>query len=269
MEDTSIKPNEFTVERAQYHERRAVTHWKTHEDKILREHYPISGGAGVRALLPLRTAGAIYCRAHFLNLPPPARRQKSTRYKYIFNDSIDAEIRRVYIERTTRNAINELAARLMFPRWVVSKRATSLGLKTPRFKEPDWTDAENELLESYSWQDPEQVARRFRHAGFKRTATAIAVRRKRLHLPTDAPGCYSANALAKLLGVDSKTVTRWIHAEGLPATRRGTERTPQQGGDEHVVKEADLRIWIRHHAQLVDLRKVERFWFIELAFGER
>ena len=70
-----------------------------------------------------------------------------------------------------------------------------------------------------------------------------------------------------MFGVDGKTVTRWIACEDLPARRRGTARTAAQGGDEWEIERRKLRAWIRDHAQLVDLRKVDRYWFIDLAFG--
>ena len=110
-----------------------------------------------------------------------------------------------------------------------------------------------------------------RKAGYVRSATAVHVKRKRLKLGVAeerrAAGLYSAHELAELLGVDPKTVTRWIAQEGLPARRRGTARTARQGADEWEIPITKLGPWIRDHAQLLDLRKVDRFWFIDLAFG--
>ncbi len=188
--------------------------------------------------------------------------------KYTIEPWIDAEIRRVYEAKPEhRGVVNELARRVGRPRWWVGKRALVLELKAPRFKEPDWTARELELLSTFAHHQPSVIARKFKAHGFRRSETAIVVMRKRQALDLHDPDHFTAMQLAGLLGVDGKTVTRWIFHEGLPAGRRGTVRTPQQGGDMHWIERKQLRVWMGRHAQLIDLRKVDRFWFLDLAFG--
>ncbi len=258
-----------TQARLVYRDRQPIRHWLTTEDRVLREKYASEGPAAAAAALPGRTIAAVYSRAKALGLkaPAPARAGRGRRTAYQFTDAIDAEIRQVYQGNPTRGALNALCARLLMPRWAVSRRAQLIGLAQPRFKERDWTPREIELLNEHAWKTPVVVQRVFKREGFSRSATAIVVKAKRLHLSRDEPGTFSACALAKLLGVHGKTVTRWIAVEGLRSERRGTKRQDVQGGDEHVIREKALRDWMRDHPQLVDLRKVDRFWFLELVLG--
>lgn len=242
--------------------------WTTGEDRVLRELYGTPGGPALVAQRTGRALQAVYARARVLGLrgvryiPQGARSRR-----YAAEPWMDEEIRRVYQERPQRGAILALAARLMRPRHWVLNRARVLGLAVARVKEPEWTREEEDLLRRLAHHRPEVIAQKFRRSGYRRTATAIAVKRKRLALDIRDPDRWTATQLAHLMGVDAKTVCRWIAREGLPAARRGTARTPAQGGDMWQIERTGLRRWIASHAQLVDLRKVDRFWFLDLAFG--
>lgn len=245
-------------------------YWAPGEDEVIREHYGTLGGpARCAELLNGRSLSAVYARGHCLGIPgkryAPARPGAR---KYTIEPWIDIEIRRVYEARPEhRGAVNELARRVGRPRWWVGQRALALELKVPRFKEPDWTPAELELLADLAHHLPAVIARKFRARGFRRSETAIVVMRKRQSLDLRDPDHFTAHQLARLMGVDAKTVARWIHEGGLPASRRGTERVAAQGGDAYWIGRRQLRSWIGRHAQLIDLRKVDRFWFLDLAFG--
>jgi hypothetical protein len=254
--------------RVRWDRRRHRYFWGTDEERVLREHYGSPGGPAHCAELLGRSIHAVYERAQRLGLRgvrhvferPAARR-------YNIEPWIDAEIRRVFLDPPYRNAVKELAARVGRPRWWVSKRALALGLNYPRFKEPAWSAAEIELLRRLAHYVPREIMRKFRASGFSRSETAIVIKRKRLDLDLRDPDHFTAGQLARLMGVDPTTVLRWIEREGLAASRRGTQRVAAQGGDMHWIARRDLRAWIARHAQLVDLRKVDRFWFIDLAFG--
>ena len=243
--------------------RRAFKYWTTREIAILKDHYPSGGVEACAALLTGRSWSAIYNRAVIVErLRNPKDEFSGRRWKA--TPAIDAAIRATYEKTPRKNAVSDLAASLMRPRWWCSRRAAALGLVAPRWKDPDWSEAEVALLERHSTKDLGTLYRLFDAAGYRRTHTAISLKRKRLNLEIRDPERYSATQLAGLLGVSGKAVTRWIEAEGLPAERRGTKRTPQQGGDMWWIDRRRLRGWIGAHAQLVDLRKVDRFWFIDL-----
>lgn len=79
-----------------------------------------------------------------------------------------------------RGAITELAEKIKRPRWYVSRRARELGLKTPRFKEPAWSQAEIQLLHDTAHIHTRNAQQRFKREGFNRSETAIHVKRKRM-----------------------------------------------------------------------------------------
>jgi hypothetical protein len=173
-----------------------------------------------------------------------------------------------------KGALKELAEAIRRPRWYVSRRARELGLKSPRFKEKPWTAAEIEILHETAHINTANARQHFLRAGFNRSETAIQVKRKRECINTtlarqDA-GLYTANQIAEMLGVDNKTVTRWISMSELRAKRRGTDRLETQGGDMWQVSEKDLREFIVSFPLRVELRKIpdsNRVWFIDLLAG--
>src|SRR3546814_1003769 len=79
---------------------------------------------------------------------------------------------------------------------------------------------------------PGAIAAILRRRGFQRTVTAVVVKTKRLALDRTDVDHFTATALAGVMGVDAKTVTRWIEVAGLKAERRGTDRTAAQGGED-------------------------------------
>ncbi|HZR35163.1 MAG TPA: hypothetical protein VFA75_07290 [Nevskia sp.] len=232
---------------------------------MVREHYPVAGLDGCQALLPQRSRGSIYQQAAKMKLRAPG--MVKVRQNWPKDPFIDASIRTVYERKPERRAVVELAERIGRPRWWVCKRARELGLVGPRFKESPWTDAELELLGEHAHKSLGSLARIFRKHGFPRSETAIKVKLKRLGLSLiDArqiAGLYSAHQLAGLFGVDGKTVTRWISLGMMKASRRGTARTEAQGGDDWQVTEKQVRQFIINNPQSVDLRKVDKLWFIE------
>ena len=239
--------------------------WTTREEKLLREHYPQSGVGGCLIHLPGRSAAAIYNHAASLGLQAPVTQKHDfRRQRWKSSEQIDAVIRRVYQRTPARGDIDDLAFTVGRPRWWVTKRATKLGLVTPRFKEPAWTDAEREIVHSNFHRSPKIIRAMLKRAGYERTETAITVMGKRLGATREDPLHLTARGLATLMGVDAKTVTGWIARGLLKASRRGTDRTSAQGGDQHWIRVRDVRAFIIDNAAAVDIRKVDKFWFIDL-----
>jgi len=239
-------------------------HWTTAEMDTLRRVYPTAGPTATAAALPHRDLRAIYQQARKHGLRAPTTR--APRQQWTWTDAELAALRRVYQSRPQKCDVVALALRLGKPRHAVSKRAVLEGLVTPRTKAPPWSREEDALLAEWAHCHPRHIARKFKTAGYARSETAITVRRKRVDVDTTDPDHYTAGALARLMGVDPKTVIRWIDKESLPAKRRGTHRTETQGDHYHIARKA-LREWVRTHAVLVDLRKVDRFWFLDLVFN--
>jgi hypothetical protein len=238
--------------------------WTTREEKVLREHYPTGGVAACLPLLPRRSMGAIHQHAKVMDLNAPGNEFK--RERWATSEAIDNVIRRYWL-KPYKGFRADCAHVVGRPGWWVSGRAAKLGLTAPRFKEPAWSEVELEIVGANAHRALSTIQRALARAGFTRTETAIAVKLKRM-----GPGSridldhYTAHQLAKLMGVDGKTVTSWIARGLLKAGRRGTDRVAIQGGDHYWIHRRDIRAFVKDNAATVDLRKVDRFWFIDLAF---
>lgn len=238
--------------------------WTGREEKLLRQHYP---AGGINACLPVltgRSASSIYQRAGQLGLRSPKTPVDFRRQRWTSSDAIDAVIRRTYQATPTKGDILRLAKTVGRPRWWVSKRAAALGLVTPRFKAPPWTEAEIELIEGRAHQSPATLRRALKALGYARTETAITVQLKRLGASREDPDHFTARGLASVMGVDVKGVTTWIAKGWLRAKRRGTERVEAQGGDLWWIHRRDVRAFIVENVAAVDLRKVDKFWLVDL-----
>lgn len=242
--------------------------WTGREEKLMRQHYPTGGVPECLPLLTGRSASSIYNRAGTMGLRQPDKTGRIVdRQHWTSNEHIDALIRRTYAADTTRNAIARLAKSCNRPRWWVSKRAMKLGLVQPRFKQPAWTEPEEALILDHAHKAPGTLRKLLARHGFERTETAITVKLKRMGADRTDPDHFTAHALAGVMGVDGKTVTGWIVKGWLKAIKRGTERVAVQGGDEWWIHRRDIRRFIVENTAAVDIRKVEKFWFVDLLAG--
>lgn len=279
MTARSLKPIPFTKVResaprlsAPYTPgRRSSRFWTDAELAILKEHYPKGGLSACMAHLPPErcSRSGIYEMARKLSLTSP-NAGGGPKQKIDVPDDIDDQIRAAWsnLDGRKKGEVAALADQLGVPRWWLTKRATALQLVIAHKKEPPWSQAENDLMRHVPLHDLDRCARIFRDHGFSRSATAIGVRAKRLSLSRRPHETLSANAAAKILGIDGKAITALCISGELKAGRRGSQRLPQQGGDAWAIEPADLRRWIIDHVERVDLRKVEKFGFVALLGGE-
>lgn len=239
--------------------------WTTRELKLLRLHYPNGGAQACLEVLPGRTEQAIYQKALHIGVHEKKPKHHDFRNKkYRSNPDIDRLIRDTYQNVTGRGQILALARKLDRPRWWVSKRAATLGVVLPRFKEPEWTEQECDILEKNAHKNPETIRRILLKRGYQRSATAILVKRKRIRCDLVDPNHYTAHQLADQLGKDAKTVTSWIVKGWLPARKRGTARTEKQGGDHWWIKRKDIKAFVIKTPALIDFHKVDKYWLIDL-----
>jgi hypothetical protein len=235
--------------------------WTGREEKLLRQHYPDGGVSGCLSVLPGRTAKSIYQRAGALGLRVPGNDGKVHERKHWgSSDQIDAIIIRTYQTKPDKRAVLHCAQLVGRPRWWVSKRALKLGLVVPRFREPEWSETELDLISSQAHKHPKTIQLALKRAGFARTEAAIVVRLKRLGADRTDPDHLNANQLATVMGVDRKTVAAWITKGWLKAKRR--EATALD--DFWWIHRRDIRRFVVENVAAVDLRKVEKFWFVDL-----
>lgn len=197
---------------------------------------------------------------------PCRSKARRKRKKYVSNDLIDRQIRRIYQERCEKRmsaipTLKETARRINWPAWALKNRARQLGLA--RTKEQPWSENELQILERSAWMSDERIRLKLKAAGFHRTTTAVHVKLKRTSAKQNTP-YFSACGLASLFGVDSHTITRWISLGYLYARRRGTDRNERQGGDMWLIHENDVYKFVLTRPMEFDIRKVDQLWFLDL-----
>ena len=194
-----------------------------------------------------------------MNPAGPHRRGGSPQ-KYFLTE----EIRAYLLEHYDSCNRQPIAERFGVPPWQITKWATELGVA--RTKEPRWTQHELYYLEENIHKKSWAAIARY----LDRTPTAVKLKAKRLGLGKlglhDADG-LTQRRLALLLGVDDHRVADWAKAGWIKRQRRGTDRRTQQGGDAWLyTNEAVLR-FIVEHPEEVNLRRVDRDWFLGLIRG--
>lgn len=131
-----------------------------------------------------------------------------------------------------------------------------------RIKTPEWTEAEDAILEEAAHLLPKQIQRYLKRAGYARSIRAIVSRRHRHGWTTQDPDWVTAHDLAKALGIDTHVPLRWI-AQGLlkPRRRETVKGTVSQF---HWLHRRDIRRFIVEHVARVDIRKADKFWLVDL-----
>lgn len=236
--------------------------WTVPELAVVREHYADGGINACEPLLPGRSRASIYQKANELGLR--SSRQVQVRRHYSNEPHIDEQIRFAHQAVPSRGYMEKLAERVGRPRWWVSKRARELGLTTPRFMEPAWSEEELAIIERTAKLTPQGAHTALKRAGFSRSLTAVVVKRKRLDITVPRrKGIYTVNALAKLLGYEQKAPVRWIRAGLLKAS--GEEGS-------YSISEPDVRAFLLDHPMQIDLRKLpllNRPWLYEVLTARR
>jgi len=169
------------------------------------------------------------------------------RRKYLFTDQIDEFVREIYLNHPgarTRPGIRMLAKKVGIPHWALKRRARELGLA--RTKELPWSEPELKILARYAWMSDERIRLKLKSAGYSRTVTGIHLKLRRMQFKHDS-SFYSANGLARALGIDFHAVSRWIKRGHLKVKLRGTARREQQNGDIYLIREKDVRRFILEH----------------------
>lgn len=183
--------------------------------------------------------------------------------KYIITQEMHEQIKSVYKRDSGKGQVDALAERLNLPRWKVSRYAIQQGWIAKCKKEPNWSGKEVEILERNAHLVPEIIQRKLSNRGFRRSVTGIVLKRKRMRFAKNLEGS-SACSVAECLGVDIHNVRNAIKAGKLKAKRRGTNRTPQQGGDSWFIRDSDIKNYIINWLSEIDIRKVDKYWFVDL-----
>lgn len=239
-------------------------HWTTTEVSVLQKHYPVGGLPACQPLLPERTGQSIFWKARTLGLSAPNAAPNAGRKRYHSTEQIDEAIRAFYAKPVKAGQMPIFSERIKRPYWWIKNRAAELGVAVPRVKPLPWSSEEIAILKDSGHLTPRRIAIKLKAAGFKRSTTAVVMQLKRVDgIDRTDPDTFTFNELARLMGVDDKTVRRWHEKEGMPAKRKHQDVS----GGTWMVTRRQLRSWMASHQQLIDLRKVDRFWFLDLVFA--
>ena len=236
--------------------------WTKEERAALRRLYPEGGLAACMAALPTRSAAAIYAQTDRLGVRLKGNKvgMKKGFYSLPTTPQIDDMIRRVYQTKPERGSVVECARALGRSIYWVNARATKLGLVAPRFKEGPWSDAEVELLRTNASKTPRTISQIMQRHGFKRTEAAVVVKLKRLRIDRTDENLVTVDDLADCMGINRSSVDGWI-AKGLLPTVEG-------GGPgirhKRLINRSALRRFILDNVALIDIRKVDKHWFVDL-----
>jgi len=193
--------------------------------------------------------------------------RETKRPKYVITQEMHEKIKKAYQGDTGNGEIRALAKRLGLPRWKVTRYAVRQGWLATQKKEPPWSEEEIRLLKRNAMHCPEIIQKKLKQHGYDRTVNGIVLKKKRMRFTAENLGGYSASSLCLCLGVDAKFVLNAIRDGHLKAKKRKTNRTEKQGGDPWWIKEKDIKAFITDNVHSIDLRKVDKYWFVDLLAG--
>lgn len=240
--------------------------WTGAELKRLREAYPAGGMAAALAALPGRSAKSIYQKAGEQGLRSPQTKRGGKRERWQSSEQIDRLIVQTYGRVRSPRDVARLAQTLRRPSWWVSKRARTLGLVAPRFKEAPWSATEIEIISENAHRVPSYLKAALKRGGFTRSETAIVVKLKRIGADRTDPNYYTATGLASVLGVDPHQVAAWITKGWLKAKRRGNDAPEER--DHWWIARRDAARFIVENVHAVNFAKVDKHWLVDLLTHE-
>lgn len=245
--------------------------WTEAEILALKQRFPVEP-VDVLAESLNRAPHSVRCKANQMGIRKTQHRNKNHPRAHQWTDADDAELRRLWLDvrdRVKGHTAVWAARQIGVTVQQAIGRASVLGLRKGRLKEPCWSDEELDLLSQWLHLPPPAIRHRLQRRGFHRTESAIVVQRwRKLGGLAMATGGYSATQLGELLGTNARTISRWIEKKWLPATPRGNTTNAFGGpGDRWIITPADVRKFIINHPIYIN-NQVNIMWLIELLAGK-
>lgn len=240
------------------------------EIQAIQSRY-VAEGAGLLAQEQDRAPRAIRVKAWALGI-----RRKSDRANRIAHQWTEAEdllLRKEWGAVTSRKKsghnVSWLAKKIGLSPQQCRSRAAHLGLARQQIKEKEkpWTEDEIELLHQTVHFSSKHQATLFRKKGFHRTQTALVVARQRFGVQVhESADAYSANGLARLMGVTTVATCGWIRRGWLKAKPRTDATDAFHGGvgDRWLILPKDVRRFICDYISHLDLSAVDKYWLVDL-----
>lgn len=177
--------------------------------------------------------------------------------KYTLDDPGRRLILALYDSSSER--IDELQRRLGVPRGIVQKWAFELGVT--RHMERGWTPEQVEYLRQHFRKDKAvDIAKHLGH-----TVSSVRYKANRLGLSQTRDDCYTLTALCEGLGRSHKQAKRWADQGWI----KGERRANSTSNDPWTFTAKNIHDFIIAHPEEIDLRRVDKFWFIDILAGGR
>lgn len=246
--------------------------WTEDEIDLLKARYATEGGSRLVAVLG-RSRRTISEKARGLNLQCKWAR---TPKRIIFTPEQDAILKKEwpFVQRH-KQSVERVAEKLGVSIPKMRFRAGQLGLTAPRkYGHRLWMPEEDEILTENAGLTPQTIAKKIKAAtGRCRTRVAILNRMRHLELNAKAHrDYYSASELARILGVSTIPVLRWIKLGWLKANQRGQTQNDFGGpGDQWMIKPRDVRKFIIDHTSAAAnaLATADKIWLVDLLVGHK
>ncbi len=234
----------------------------------IRARYLAEGAHQLAAELG-RSAAAIRHKAQSIGLRRAPGSASRLRRKWTPEE--DGMIRAEWplIQRKIKPAA-QLAKRMGVGINILRRRAAALGVRATFKRQPAWADAELDILDQYRHLMPEAIAKKLEKAGFTRTPLAIGIKRcKDGYLVCESTDAYSANALARLMGVSDHLVCKWIQRGLLRASPvSDAVRAHNQATSRWIILPQDVRSFIAKHVAHIDISTADKYWLVDLLMGD-
>lgn len=208
-----------------------------------------------------RTTGSIVEQVRRLGLP-----RKQSWARVVVTPEMDQAIRAAYAS-TLVGAGRRVAERFGVDSGWVRSRASALGLTrtTQRYLVP-WTPQEDQIVEdAHDRGGVRFVAEQLKKAGFTRSYHAVQCRVHQLGLRWKNREIYNASEVATAMGIDSKTIIRWIGFGYLKARKGNVSDFYKCEEPYHwLIKPVDIRRFLIEHVSRYRLATCDRFWFVAM-----
>lgn len=250
--------------------------WTEAERAAIQQRYPVESTAELAAELGV-TSRQLRLKAFTMGMHKLEARETGKYRNHKARDWTereDALIREWWPVISCREQCGKnsawLAQRLGVSVGQIRTRASALGLRKLRQKEPPWSDEELELLDAWLHLHPKQIRYRLKRQGYLRTEASITVQRfRRFGGLGNATGGYSANQLAQFMGISVVPVIGWIKKGWLKATPRGDSVADHGGpGDRWTITPKAVRTFLFDNAALINSRGIDFVWLIDLLRGD-
>jgi len=167
------------------------------------------------------------------------------------------QIRHTYQEGYYYGAVRELSKRLGMCHQTISGIASRHGFNraNPCRNHSEWSEAELKILNRHAFSSVITIQRRLKERGFSRGRGLISSKRIETEAKLNSGG-NNADTVAELLGIPKSTLHSRI--------KSGLLKAKMMDSGNYYIKDKDVRSFVLDNMNLINLCKVEKFWFLSV-----